>query len=293
MTETAATAADLSGLPAPQVLEPLDYEAIYAAMLASLQALVPNFDATVESDPAVKLLQFCAYRELLLRACVDDAARAVMPAFARGSDLDQLAALMGITRHLLSAGDPSRGIPPTDEDDDDFRRRLVLAPEGFSAAGPAGAYVFHALSADHDVLDASAISPAPGDVLVATVGAYLSAETRRPLTKRVRVRGATIAPYVVKRCSPPTPAPTPRPRSPRRAPTSPRTPRDAIASGSTSRRCGRAQASTSWRTRPKFAGSAPDCSRPSTVRTWALSSSSKAVTPAGASTTTAPARARR
>ncbi|MBB3346039.1 baseplate J/gp47 family protein [Sphingomonas sp. BK069] len=214
MTETAATAVDLSRLPAPQVVEPLDYEAIYAAMLADLRRLVPDFDATVESDPAVKLLQVCAYRELLLRARVNDAARAVMPAFARGSDLDQLAALMGITRHLLSAGDASRGIPPTYEDDDDFRRRLVLAPEGFSVAGPAGAYVFHALSADRDVLDASAISPAPGDVLVsvlsrtgdgtapdalvATVDAYLSAETRRPLTDHVRVRGATIVPYVVE-----------------------------------------------------------------------------------------------
>ncbi|WP_277981532.1 baseplate assembly protein [Sphingomonas phyllosphaerae] len=214
MTETAATAVDLSRLPAPQVVEPLDFEAIYAAMLAALQSLVPDFDATVESDPAVKLLQVCACRELLLRARVNDAARAVMPAFARGSGLDQLAALMGITRHRLSAGDASRGIAPSYEDDDDFRRRLVLAPEGFSVAGPAGAYVFHALSADRDVLDASAISPAPGDVLVsvlsrtgdgtapdtlvATVDAYLSAETRRPLTDHVRVRGATIVPYAVE-----------------------------------------------------------------------------------------------
>lgn len=207
------TAVDLSRLPAPSVVEPLSYEQIYADMLARLKALVPTFDATVESDPAVKLLQVCAYREFLLRARVNDAARAVMPAFAIGADLDQLAALVGIARLLIDAGDATRGIAPTYESDDEFRRRLVLAPEGYSVAGPAGAYIFHSLSAHPDVLDASATSPTPGQVvvtvlsrdgdgtapaaLVAAVSAYLSADTRRPLTDMVQVRSATIVPYAI------------------------------------------------------------------------------------------------
>lgn len=204
-------AVDLSRLPPPSVVEPLSYEQIYADMLARLKALVQTFDATVESDPAVKLLQVAAYREFLLRARVNDAARAVMPAFAIGADLDQLAALVGIARKLIDAGDAARGIPATWESDDEFRRRLVLAPEGYSVAGPAGAYIFHALSADADVLDASATSPTPGQVLVTVlsrqgdgtapaalinaVAAYLSADTRRPLTDLVQVRSATIVPY--------------------------------------------------------------------------------------------------
>src|SRR3546814_9711108 len=48
-------------------------------------------------------------------------------------------------------------IPAVMESDSDLRRRLVLAPEGYSVAGPEGAYIFHALSAHPDVLDASAI----------------------------------------------------------------------------------------------------------------------------------------
>lgn len=212
-TSVTFTAVDLSRLPAPTVIEPLSFEQIYGEMLASLQALVPGFDATVESDPAVMLLQLCAYRELLLRGRINDAARAVMPAYATGTDLDHLAALMSVTRLVLDPGDPDRGVPPTYEDDTALRARLVLAPEGFSVAGPEGAYIFHARSADGDVLDASATSPAAGRVLVtvlsrqgdgtaspdllAKVAAHVSAETVRPLTDAVTVQSATILPYQI------------------------------------------------------------------------------------------------
>ena len=84
------TAVDLSRLPAPSVVEALNYETIYAAMLEQLQLFVPDFDATVESDPAVKILQVAAYRELLLRQRVNDAARQVMVAFATGANLKAL-----------------------------------------------------------------------------------------------------------------------------------------------------------------------------------------------------------
>lgn len=165
------TGVDLSRLPAPNVIEQLSFEAIYAAALAQFQALFPAFDATVESDPVVKLIQLFAYRELVIRQRVNDATRAVMPAFAMGADLDHLGALFGIERFILDPGNPGLGIAPTLESDDAFRRRMVLAPEGYSVAGPEGAYIFHALSADSDVLDASATSPTPTDIkaLVQTV----------------------------------------------------------------------------------------------------------------------------
>ncbi|WP_211294954.1 baseplate assembly protein, partial [Novosphingobium guangzhouense] len=91
--------------------------------------------------------------------------------------------------------------------------RMVLAPEGYSVAGPEGAYLFHALSADAEVLDATATSPSPGVVivsilsrlgdgsasaqLVTTVQAYVSADDRRPLTDFVTVQSAQIVPYAV------------------------------------------------------------------------------------------------
>ncbi len=215
MAETSTfTAVDLSRLPAPMVVETLDFDTIYGQMLAQLQVLLPEFDATVESDPAVKLLQVASYREMLLRQRVNDAARAVMPAFALGSDLDHLAALFGVARLVITPADDTKGIPAVYENDADLRRRMTLAPEGYSVAGPEGAYIFHALSADPDVLDASATSPTPGEVivrilsrsgtgavgaaLVEDVGLYLSDETRRPMTDRVTVLSATIVPFEVE-----------------------------------------------------------------------------------------------
>lgn len=44
------TAIDLSRLPMPAVVEVLDYETVYARLLAKLQLLLPDFDASVEAD---------------------------------------------------------------------------------------------------------------------------------------------------------------------------------------------------------------------------------------------------
>lgn len=158
------TGVDLSRLPAPDVIEALDFETIYAAALAKFQTDYPDFDALVESEPAIKLIELLAYVELLIRQRINDAARAVMPAYALRADLDNLAATFEIERYILAPGDPEHGIDPTYETDGDFRRRMVLAPEGYSVAGPSGAYIFHALSADSDVLDAAVDSPEPDDI---------------------------------------------------------------------------------------------------------------------------------
>ncbi|GIX38021.1 MAG: baseplate assembly protein [Silanimonas sp.] len=208
-------AVDLSRLPAPAVVEPLDFEAIFGAMLADLRSRDPAFDALTEADPAYKLLEVCAYRELLLRQRVNDAARGVMLAHAVGSDLDQLGALLGVQRLMLDPGDPQAlpPRPPAYESDADFRRRIQLAPQRFSVAGPAGAYLYHALAAHPDVLDASVTSPAPGEVLVTILSrsgdgtpapatldavlAALSADDVRPLTDHVSVQPAQIVPYTV------------------------------------------------------------------------------------------------
>jgi phage-related baseplate assembly protein len=211
------SAIDLSLLPVPDVVETLDFEAILAAMKADLAARAPDLAAVLalESEPVVKLLQVCAYREVLLRARVNDAAQAVTLARAVGADLDNLAALFGVVRLVISPGNPS-AIPPVLprlESDADLRRRAQLALEGFSTAGPEGAYVFHALSAAADVLDASAVSPSPGDVLVtvlsrtgsgaapapllATVAAALNAGDVRPLCDNVVVQSASIVSYAI------------------------------------------------------------------------------------------------
>jgi len=61
------TAVNLSRLPVPDVIEQIDYESLLSALRADLQARLPTFDAWLESDPIVKLLEVAAYREMLLR----------------------------------------------------------------------------------------------------------------------------------------------------------------------------------------------------------------------------------
>ena len=356
------TAIDLSQLPPPSVVEPLDFEQILGAMLADLKTRFPEFTALVESDPAYKILEVAAFRELLIRQRVNDAGRSVMLAYANGSDLDHLGALMGVvrleddgeertaeaiiyTRGYYSTGgggggglitqefrettfsgyirrrqagaqapleiqfvripDPSpmgpyppfsitvsiegskiilEGFPlqfgdfnlnmvkaaieahaeanalveviiegfgtvpiyydnleertvrllggrdataPFIEDDAAFRRRIQLAPEAFSVAGPQGAYVFHALSTDVEVLDAYASSPDPGEVLVTVmsrfdsglasaglcnaVAQHLSSDQIRPLTDEVTVQSVTIVNYSITASIYTYPGPDPAP----------------------------------------------------------------------------------
>lgn len=210
-------AIDLSQLPVPAVVERLDYETILAAMRAELVARAPQLAPVLvlESEPAVKILEVAAYREMLLRARINDAARAVMLATATGADLDNLAALLGVSRFVLDPGDLD-AVPPvaaTLEADADLRYRAQLALEGYTVAGPRGAYVFHAASASPLVRDVSVTSPAPGTVLVtilsaeadgiatpdllAVVDGVLNAEEIRPLCDTVIVAAAEVLTYAV------------------------------------------------------------------------------------------------
>jgi len=211
----AFTNVNLSQIPSPNVVELIDYATILAEMKARLIELDPSFTALVESDPAYKVLEVAAYRETLVRQRANDACRAVMLAFSVGSDLDQIGANYDVGRFVLDAGDPLAvpPIPPTYESDDDFRARIQLSFEGYTTAGSEGSYVFHALSADPDVKDASAVSPTPGviivyvlarsgdgtasDDLLDTVNAALNAEFVRPLTDNVTVESAEIIEYEI------------------------------------------------------------------------------------------------
>lgn len=212
------TPIDLSSLPSPDVVEALDYQTILAAMVADLQARDTAFSALVESDPAFKILEVAAYREMLIRQRVNDAARGVMLAYATGADLEQLAGLFGVTRKTITPADPA-AIPPVAavmESDSDLRYRTTLALEGLSTAGPEGAYLYHTLSVD-GVANASIVGPptvSPGNVLVTVLGtspsgavtsdvldavrAKLSNEDIRPLTDAVTVQAATIVNYTIQ-----------------------------------------------------------------------------------------------
>jgi phage-related baseplate assembly protein len=206
---------DLSNLPAPDVVEVLDYEQVLAEFILDLQGIMPEFDATLESDPAMKILQVAAFREINIRQRVNDAARAVMLAYAEKADLDNVVADFGVKRQVIDPGDPDAYPPvdPTYESDESLRRRRQLAPEALTVAGSEGAYQFHALSVA-GVKDASVSTPSPGEVVVTVLGltdqgvpstellasveAVLDGKTVRPLTDHVTVKAATIVEYTIE-----------------------------------------------------------------------------------------------
>lgn len=214
---------DLSQLPAPEVIEVPDFETLLAERKEALIALYPADEQAamrrvlaLESDPVVKCLQESVYREILLRQRINEAAQAVMVAYALGSDLDQLAARSNVQRLTVTPANPD-AVPPVDavmESDDALRVRVPEAFEGLSVAGPTAAYEFHARSADGRVQDVSAISPSPAIVLITvlsregngtaaadllnTVDKALNDESVRPVADRVTVQAATIQDYRVQ-----------------------------------------------------------------------------------------------
>ncbi len=209
------SAIDLTKLAAPDVVETLEFESILNEMLSDLQNRDPAFNALLESDPAMKILEVAAYREMLLRACINDASRAVMLTYAKGTDLENLSAFFGVTRQLVDPGDAQAvpPVPPTYESDDRLRKRTQLSLEGHSTAGPVGSYIFHALAASPEVKDVDVASPDPGkvvvtvlsadnigvpsDELIGTVASKLNANDVRPLTDEVTVQKAQIIRYTI------------------------------------------------------------------------------------------------
>jgi len=209
-------AVDLSLVPAPEIIDPLSFETILADLKIDLETRDPAFTALfLESDPATKLLEVCAFRELIIRQRVNDAARATMLAHATGADLDNLAALVSIARQVIDPGNPAAlpPVPATLESDDRLRTRAQLAMEGISTAGPEGAYIFHAVSADPRVADVDVASPVPGAVqvtilstdgdgtpvqaLLDIVNAALNDKNTRPLTDQVTVQAGTRIDYLI------------------------------------------------------------------------------------------------
>jgi phage-related baseplate assembly protein len=216
------TPIDLAQLPAPDVVEVINYEQILAARKAYAVTLWPANEQrdiaarlALESEPLTKLLQENAYRETLLRQRVNEAALAVMLPFAKGTDLEQIAARFNVPRLVIIPANNTvvPAVTAVMESDDSLRERAQMAMEGLSTAGPRNAYIFHARSADGRVDDATVDSPSPavavvtvqsaiGDgtadgELLAVITAYLSDEDRRPVADRLTVQSAKVLPYTV------------------------------------------------------------------------------------------------
>ncbi|KRV85490.1 baseplate assembly protein [Aeromonas veronii] len=191
---------NLALLPPLDVVKQLSHEEIVQAV-----AKAANLENAHPADPAFRVVLAGAYRELLLRQDANEQARGVMLAFAKGPQLDHL----GATYYKHPDGSPVLRLDG--ERDDDYRARLQRSPEGLSVAGPDGAYIFHAMSADPMVKAAWPHSPEPVEVdlyilsyegsgvpsaaLLKRVELYLW--PRRPFTDQLTVKPAEVIPYRV------------------------------------------------------------------------------------------------
>ncbi|MBB4016737.1 phage-related baseplate assembly protein [Chelatococcus caeni] len=146
------TAIDLAALPPPQAIDELEFEMLLDAAtqeftrrweeLRLAKPELPSVNTVLlESEPVTIALQTGAYRELLVRQRINEAVRASLLAFAKGSDLDHLAAFYDVVR-----------LPG--ELDDRLRLRVILAIQGRSTGGTAPRYRGVALAASLRVADA-------------------------------------------------------------------------------------------------------------------------------------------
>lgn len=207
---------DMTLLPAPTVIEVLDFESILLQHKTEFQKLCAeagiDYSLLLESDPITKLLELGAYRELLMRQRINDAAKACMLAYAVETDLDNLAANLGVMRMVVTPANPN-AIPPVEavmENDDRLRERAQMAFEGLTTAGPVESYRLHAMTASARVADAGIDAPRPGtgnvrvsiladnasgipdEGLLALVRNALNLEKIRPLCDLVTVQAAEI-----------------------------------------------------------------------------------------------------
>lgn len=209
--ESPALTIDFSRLPAPKVIEEIDYETLVKIYQNQVVERLPSLARAVklEQSPTNVVLETEAYGEMLVRARVNSAAKSVMLPFAGGSDIDALAAFYNVSRMpLVAAPRPFLTNPEDWEDDERFRVRVQGAPEAFSMAGTAGSYRFHAMSTVATLRDASAMavddqanikvtlmgsgdSPDVSDADVAKVRAWLHDKKIKPLTDVVSVASVT------------------------------------------------------------------------------------------------------
>ncbi|MBV2145961.1 MULTISPECIES: baseplate J/gp47 family protein [unclassified Wolbachia] len=143
------------------IVEKLSYEEIFSRMKEELVRRDETFSGLVESDPAMKVLEVAAWRELLLRQRINEAVKSNLLKFATGEDLDNLAEFYGVERQK-------------EEDDERLRKRVKAKIASWSTGGSKEYYKYHALSADSRVQDALVESPIPGKVQISILSTKLS-----------------------------------------------------------------------------------------------------------------------
>lgn len=205
---------DLSRLPQPEFTQTQSYEELISEMREELIAAMPENQREeiaetlqLESEPLTKSVEYAAYRIMVERQRFNHRSARLMLAYAGGAELDHI----GVTYYQTQRLGLQTEAP---EEDASYKRRLLLAYDGYSTAGSRQSYIYHALSADADVLDAKVVgntagivrvavlsrsgTGAPPAALIGKVVTALNAETVRPLNDQVEVLPAEITEYEIR-----------------------------------------------------------------------------------------------
>ena len=158
---------DLSLIPAPDAVHPVDYEAIRSERLAELvkrfvAAGIPFNVDSIETDPSIIHQEEDAYREMMDLQAINDAVRAVLLAYSTGSDLDNLGALLGLRRLTLPDGTP--------EGDEAFRFRLRICLDATAVGLTGNGYKTIALQTSSEVKAVSLVKKGGGQINVVLLG---------------------------------------------------------------------------------------------------------------------------
>ncbi|MQY44504.1 baseplate assembly protein [Rhizobiales bacterium RZME27] len=151
----APTAIDLSRLPAPNAIEPLDYEALFSSFKARFLSYwsnlrtqnpnLPEYTTTSLETEAVGIVgEAWSYLRLLDRQRVNDGIRALLAPLAAGTNLDSIVASRNIQRLVMIPA--SSGVAAVMEGDESLLRRYLYSFD-VPAAGSEGRYLHDAFAA--------------------------------------------------------------------------------------------------------------------------------------------------
>lgn len=140
-------ATDFSTLPPPRIIEEVSFETILNRRLADVIQRFKDqgisYDVgNLETDTVKIQLEGASFSETILRARVNDAARAFMLRYSTGGDLESLGFFYDVIRMV-------------GETDERYKERIILSIQGRSTGGTEPRYKYVAMSADIRVKDAS------------------------------------------------------------------------------------------------------------------------------------------
>ena len=141
---------DTSKLAEPNFID-RDANKITAELVAKYEEFSGKLLYPAQADRL--MIDVIAYREMLIRNSINEAAKQNLIAFASGVMLDYLGDFFGVVR--LDA-----------ETDEQLRTRIRLAPESYATTGSRQAYRFHTLSTDAVIIDCDAVRGDNGNIYI-------------------------------------------------------------------------------------------------------------------------------